>query len=141
MVIARPVHTMGPPFPFMEVSIAAWLHFSCIGIITHFFFVSYNSGSRFCGLTCLFVCLFVCLFQLASHEDCDTLSNLIEYLQNRQRRRQTLVDDLTRKRKELLDFFLYRFYQWFKFIAILNKFITIYIYIYTCMCVCLPFME
>ena len=39
--------------------------------------------------------------QLNSPEDNTTLVNLIYFLQERQRRRQTLTDDLSRKRKLL----------------------------------------
>lgn len=52
VIVAKPVHTMGPPFP---------------------------------------------LFELNSPEDSTTLVNLMHYLQDRQRRRQTLIDDLSRK--------------------------------------------
>ncbi|KAM7444744.1 Kinesin-like protein kif23 [Porites harrisoni] len=52
VIIAKPLHTMGPPFP---------------------------------------------LFELNSAEDNNTLITLINLLQDRQRRRQTLIDDLSRK--------------------------------------------
>lgn len=52
VIIAKPLHTMGPPFP---------------------------------------------LFELNSPEDDTTLINLIHFLQERQRRRQTLIDDLSRR--------------------------------------------
>lgn len=40
---------------------------------------------------------FLALFQLNSPDDNTTLVNLIYFLQERQRRRQTLIDDLSRK--------------------------------------------
>ncbi|XP_044172100.1 kinesin-like protein KIF23 isoform X1 [Acropora millepora] len=52
VIIAKPLHTMGPPFPF---------------------------------------------FELTSPEDNTTLINLLHFLQERQRRRQTLIDDLSRR--------------------------------------------
>ncbi|XP_020602106.1 kinesin-like protein KIF23 [Orbicella faveolata] len=52
VIIAKPLQTMGPPFPVMEIN---------------------------------------------SPEDNTTLVNLIYFLQERQRRRQTLIDDLSRK--------------------------------------------
>ena len=43
------------------------------------------------------VVVVVFFYQLNSPEDSTTLVNLMHYLQDRQRRRQTLIDDLSRK--------------------------------------------